>query len=180
MLDEQQWVTRAQAGDRDAFAALVERYWVRLQRWLSCLTHHTQAAEDLTQETFVKAWVGLRALRNAGQFAPWLYRIARNALVDWQRRTTFTGGLPNSLIGPDQEPAVHLVVDENKELFERACARLPPLFRAAFLLWTQEGFNQAQLAEALETTEETARWRVFKARQLLVKELRGALDQTKR
>ena len=125
-MQNEELVARAQAGDRDAFASLVERYWVRLQRWLTCLCGSAQEAEDLTAE-----------------------------------------------------PALYLEDQENQRLFERACARLPPLFRAAFLLWTQEGFSQAQLAEALETTEETARWRVYKARQILMKELRSALDQAK-
>jgi RNA polymerase sigma-70 factor (ECF subfamily) len=178
-MQDEELVTRAQTGDRDAFATLVERYWVRLQRWLACLCGNAQAAEDLTQEAFVKAWVGLRALRSADRFLPWLFRVARNAYVDWQRREPLSHALPDPLTGHVEEPVIQLEVRENQQLFERACARLPPLFRAAFLLWAQEGFSQAQLAEALETTEETARWRVYKARQILLRELRGALDRTK-
>jgi len=176
-MENEELVARAQAGDRDAFASLVERYWVRLQRWLTCLCGSAQEAEDLTQDAFVKAWVGLRALRSTQNFLPWLYRIARNVFIDWQRRATRTQKLPGAIAGTAAEPALYLEDQENQRLFERACARLPPLFRAAFLLWTQEGFSQAQLAEALETTEETARWRVYKARQILMKELRSALDQ---
>ena len=53
--DEDVLVSRAQQGDRQAFAALVEQYWDGLYRWLYHVTHHRQTAEDLAQEAFLKA-----------------------------------------------------------------------------------------------------------------------------
>jgi RNA polymerase sigma-70 factor, ECF subfamily len=181
--EEEDWVRRAQAGEREAFAPLVERYWGRLFRWLrGMLRHvpgHAQAAEDLAQEVLLKAWAALPALRSPAQFDGWLFRIARNCLTDRQRMEKPSLPLPEMAIARDPGPLAPLLVQENQRLLDEACALLPPLFRGPFLLWAQEEFSYAQIAEALEITEETARWRVFRARKFLVGALRRQLDQTK-
>ena len=59
-IEEAEWIRAAQAGDKSAFARLIERYWERLYRWLYRMTRDRHAAEDLTQETFLKALLFLR------------------------------------------------------------------------------------------------------------------------
>src|SRR5947209_6262107 len=81
---EQQWLLRARAGDRQAFAALVEHYWPRVYRWLYGLAGSTHVAEDLAQETFLSAWSALGRFEGTG-FRAWLFRIAGNRLIDLQR-----------------------------------------------------------------------------------------------
>jgi len=88
--DEQQWVRKAQAGDREAFAALIEGYWGRVYCWLQGLTGRSHAAEDLTQEVFLRAWEELRTLQEGSRFRSWLFRIARNCFLDSRR-----GGVPH-------------------------------------------------------------------------------------
>ena len=68
--EEPQLVLLAQAGDRQAFATLAERYWRRVFRWLYGLTHHTHLAEDLTQEAFLKAWRALGSFQPGPAFGP--------------------------------------------------------------------------------------------------------------
>ncbi len=173
--DDERWLVQAQLGDRQAFAALVNRYWGRVQRWLAGLTD-SQTAEDLTQEVFLKAWLALPALQARQQFRAWLFRIARNCWIDSRRAEKKAQPLPAQMSRPQPGPEAPLVVQENHRLLEEACARLPPLYRAAFLLWSREDFSYTQIADALAITEETARWRVFKARQSLVRALGRHLD----
>ena len=66
--EEHALVASAQRGDRPAFAVLVERYWERLYRWLYHVTHNRHAAEDLAQETFLKAFRGLGTFRTGSNF----------------------------------------------------------------------------------------------------------------
>ena len=81
LLIEEHLVLRdAQKGDRQAFAALVERYWDRLYRWLYHLTHDRHAAEDLTQEAFCKALAHLDRFQAGTNFRAWLFdRVAADA-----------------------------------------------------------------------------------------------------
>lgn len=87
---EQLLVERVQAGDRQAFDLLVAKYQRRLMRLVSRLVHDPAEAEDVVQETFIKAFRALRHFRGESAFYTWLYRIgintAKNFLVTQGRR----------------------------------------------------------------------------------------------
>src|SRR5262249_51063563 len=133
--EEQDRVRRARAGDRDAFAALVDLYWGRILGWLSGLTGRADLAEDLTRDVFVRAWVALPRLKSEPGFGPWLSRIARNRYRDSRRgpRAAPSRPLPPQAASPQPAPVETLVEREGAELLRSACARLPPTYRAAYL-----------------------------------------------
>ena len=76
-------------------------------------------------------------------------------------------------------PVEQAISREGMQLLARAVGRLPDEFKAAFLLRVEEGLSFRQVAEVVGTTEETARWRVFKARQKLMDVLAPQLEQEK-
>lgn len=180
--EEKDLVLRAQAGDRQAFAGLVDRYWMRVYRWLYGLAGNATEAEDLAQDAFLKVWTTLPSLADAGSFRPWLFRIARNGLIDRQRAVRPTGplGAAEAASSRDVGPLAEMLDREGQTMLKLACERLPEIHRAAFLLWTQEGLPYSEIAHVLGLTEETARWRVCKARHLIVKELGEYLDREPR
>lgn len=172
--EEADWVRAAQAGDRQAFARLVDRYWDRLYRWLYQLTQDRHTAEDLTQETFLKALAGLRSFRPGSHFRAWLFRIGHNNFVN-RKRSECRGNrpLPEEEVGWDRGASAELAAEQREwlERVQQEVVRLPLDFRAALLLRAFEGLSFREVARILHTTEETARWRVFKARQLLLQQL---------
>lgn len=164
----------AQAGDRPAFARLVEGYWPRLYRWLYHLTRDRHLAEDLAQEAFLRALANLGRFRVGTNFRAWLFRIAHNALLNVQRsagrrRTSLPDDLPTREPGPADSACSR----EALAGLAGAVERLPTEFKAALLLRVEEGLSFRQIAGVLDITEETARWRVFKARQKLLGQLEG-------
>lgn len=173
--NERDWVRRARTGDRVGFTELVKCYWDRIRRWLFGLTHHAHLAEDLAQETFVKAWVGLAGLEKDEHFRAWLFRIARNLALDSEKRPRVVIDLraPDEMPGKCEEPLAALVQDETRQRLREECERLPEPYRAAYLLWTQEEMPYAEIAQALAVSEVTARWRVCKARQALLARLQA-------
>ena len=170
---EAEWIRAAQGGDRSAFAPLVESYWDRVYRWLYRLTRDRHTAEDLTQETFLKALAAIQSFRAGSNFRAWIFKIGHNNFVNQKRSERRTRhSLPEDLAGPDVNEAESAV--ENRETLEvvaKAVSELPPDFRAALMLRVEEGLSFREVAKVLNTTEETARWRVFKARQKLMKVL---------
>jgi RNA polymerase sigma-70 factor (ECF subfamily) len=176
--EEDDWVQKSRTGDRVAFAALVDRYWDPLRRWLIGLCGHEQLAEDVTQEAFFRAWTGLPQLQAAVAFRVWLFRIARNCLVDGRRgpRGAAPAALPEDLADRAAGPVADVLEEEASQQLGEALARLPLPYRAAYLLLTQNQFSYAHIAEVLGVSEQTARWRVCKARQFLLKELRAYLE----
>ncbi len=166
---EERRIRAAQKGDRPALAALVEVYWDRLYRWLYHWTHDRHAAEDLTQETFLKAFAGLHSFRAGTNFAAWLFRIGHNNLSNHRRATgRFREPLPDDLEAREVGPCEEAEGREALEDVARALGRLPAEFRAALLLRAEQWLSFREIADVLDLTEETARWRVFKARQKLL------------
>jgi RNA polymerase sigma-70 factor (ECF subfamily) len=178
--EEHTLIHRAQQGDREAFALLVERYWHRLYRWLYHLAHDRHLAEDLAQDAFLRALVGLAGFRTGHSFQAWLFRIAHNNFVNKKRAARrVLQLLPEDLRAEGEGPAEQAMSREALRLLARAVGRLPTEFRAAFLLRVEENLSFREIAEVVETTEETARWRVFKARQKLMETLAPQLGSGK-
>jgi len=158
----------------------VETYYEPLYRWLYHLAHDRHAAEDLTQETFLKAFAALARFQAGSNFRAWLYRIAHNSFINQRRAAKRQREkLPEDLPGREPGPAERAEHSEERALLAEAVTRLPPEFRAAFLLRVEEGLSFRQIANVLGLTEETARWRVFKARQKLLRVLTPPLEQEK-
>ncbi len=176
--DEMRLIHEAQLGDRQAFATLVEAYWERLYRWLYHLTHHRQAAEDLVQETLLKSFAALKSFRPGSNFKAWLFRIAYNGFVNqWRALDRVRQPFPQQLADREESPLDQVLTREALQLLTRAVGRLPDDYRAAFLLRAEEGLSFREIAGVIGVTEETARWRVFKARQKLMNVLAPQLDQ---
>jgi RNA polymerase sigma-70 factor (ECF subfamily) len=177
--EELHWIQAAQAGDTRAYAALVDQYWPRVQRWLQGLTSDPQEAEDLTQDTFLKVWKALERFAAGSNFRAWLFCIARRCLIDRRRcgRSPDAGRLPDAVATPAPSPVSTLVARETLALVHQAVDRLPSSLREAFLLRTQEELSYQEIGKVMDLTEETARWRVFKARQTLLEELGDVLDK---
>ncbi|HMF14055.1 MAG TPA: sigma-70 family RNA polymerase sigma factor [Gemmataceae bacterium] len=175
--EEHAWVSASQRGERQAFARLVERYWDSLYRWLYHLTRDRHTAEDLVQETFLKAFRGLKRFEAGSNFKAWLFRIAHNSFANHRRANARARqALPADAVERGDGPAEQVVSREALQLLARAVAKLPDDFRAAFLLRAEEDLSFREIAGVLGLTEETARWRVYKARQKLVSVLAPQLD----
>lgn len=178
--DEAWLIQQAQEGRRTAFARLVDHYWDRLYRWLFHLCHDRHDAEDLAQETFLKALEALPHYRPQGAFASWLFRIAYHAFLNRRRqRRRVRLVLPADLPAPAPGPAEEALRREEWQRLLQAVGRLPTAYRAAFLLRVEQGLSFAQIAEVLEVPEATVRWRVFKARQKLLSLLAPLLEGKK-
>ncbi len=178
LADEHALIRSAQQGERQAFAALVEHYWDRLYRWLFHMTHDAHTAEDLTQESFLKAYRALASFEAGTNFQAWLFRIAHNAMANYRRANRrVRQPLPSQAASPQAGPADLAMTREAMQQLTRAIGRLPQDYRAAFLLRVEQDLSFREIAQAQNITEETARWRVFKARKKIMEVMEPYLDK---
>ena len=159
-------------GDREAFAQLVMFYNEALYRWVARLTGNSHAAEDLVQDTFVRAYQAITRLRPDTNLKAWLFRIAHNAYANWVRnRKGRNSTLPDEVLDTQAGPEELAQENETSQKLQQAIDKLPEEWKAALLLRIEEDMAFGEMAIALGTTEETARWRVYKARQKLMETL---------
>lgn len=174
---------RAADGDASSFAVLVERYQDRVYRLACRLTSETDAA-DILQETFLQAFRHLAAFRGEARFGTWLYRIATNASLMHRRSRARRPTEPLDPVLPrfdrdgrhDATPAELLTVSRADELLDRAAlaskareglARLPDIYRDAFVLRDLEDVPTAEVAAILDIAPAAVRQRVHRARLML-------------
>ena len=136
------------------------------------LTGDAGAAEERTQDVFVRAWDKLRSFRGESAFSSWLHRLAVNVVMN-ERRTTIRReqrvtpmATPEVLERGKGEPTVGLSID-----LERAIAALPEGAREVFVLYDIEGYSHGEIAELTGIAEGTSKAQLFRARQLLREKL---------
>jgi RNA polymerase sigma-70 factor (ECF subfamily) len=174
---------RAAAGDGSAFEAIVGRYQARVYRLACRLTSDTEAP-DVLQETFLQIYRHLPSFRGESRFGTWVYRIATNAALMHRRARARrpAESLDEFLPKFDANgrhlatPAELQVASSADELLDRqflaekardVIARLPDLYRDAFVLRDLEEMSTADVAEALGVDPATVRQRVHRARLML-------------
>ncbi|MCC5811961.1 MAG: RNA polymerase sigma factor RpoE [Ectothiorhodospiraceae bacterium] len=185
---DQELVTRVQAGEKAAFDLLVRKYQHKLIKMISRYVNDPSEAQDVAQETFIKAYRALPNFRGDSSFYTWIYRIgantAKNYLVaqgrrppgsdiDAQDAEQYVGD--SSLRETDTpEGLVHR--DEVERTVFDAIESLPDDLRTAITLRELDGLSYEEIAQAMECPVGTVRSRIFRAREAIEKRLRPLLE----
>lgn len=126
-------------------------------------------AQDLLQEVFLKAGAGLAGLTETSRLPGWLFRIARNAVIDHYRTRKETVPMPDTLAAPEAPESGE--TEALQAAFRRMIHHLPPPYREAILLTEFEGLTQQQYADRLGLSLSAAKSRVQRGRAELKKRL---------
>ena len=173
-------LARARQGDNEAFRALVERHSRSVFRLAFRMTGNEQDAEDVVQESFLRAYRQLGRFESRANFGTWLYRIVANCSVDLMRSKqarhdmTRSESLDEAVELPSRDTAGPERLAQSAEIQQRvrdALGALSPLERAAFTLRHHEGRSIDEISRTLGLGTSAAKHSVFRA----VKKLRAAL-----
>lgn len=174
-LSDKEAAARARAGEVDAFRVLVERHGRALFRLAYRMTGNEQDAEDLVQETLLRAFRELHRFDGRASFATWIYRICANCSLDlirarkcrqeagWFGEGDWTERLPSSAPSPERLAQS----GQMYQLLRPAMEQLSEMERTAFVLRHYEGCNIPQIASALGVEGGAAKHTVFRAVQKL-------------
>lgn len=178
-MEEKELVQRTMEGDEEAFGVLVKKYRTKVFNLAYSLTRDRDAADDLAQESFIKAYFALPRFKLKSGFGTWLYRIAMNTVKDYLRKKS---KVREVAFGKEIE---HLVIQEdemerkekkqqeeqNRRLVHEAIQSLPEKYQLILSLRDIQGFSYGEIADILNISPGTVDSRLHRARKSLRKKI---------
>ena len=158
---------RAQRGDERAFAQILRAYETPVFNYVYRIVGDRSLAEDLTQEVFLRVFQGLPKFSLRSKFTTWLFQVTKNRVLDELRASERR---PRALVALDDIAPLE-VLDQPVERLEeidalwRAVENLSTDLKMALLLRDVVGLSYTEIADALEVTLATVKWRIYKARE---------------
>ncbi len=182
---ELEWIKRAQRGDAEAFGFLVERYERRVFSLAYHLVNSREQVEDLAQEIFVKAFLGVRGFDARSSFATWLSRVAVNHCYDYLRRQRTSRVFYFSQMNEEGQRALEAKAESPpqeginvedrvalRDLAGKLLSRAPAEDRIILGLKELEELSVEEIAEILDLKESTVKVRLHRARKRMLKDFR--------
>lgn len=172
---EDQLVTRCRAGDLDAFSQVYDRYERQVFRYAYHILGHRDDADDIKQETFVKAYQAISSFRSESSLQTWLLKICGNLCRDkiksWDRRkVTYDSTLRDDVIGSTNfEDGPQAIVERKQvtEIIFRALKGMPAAQREIIVLHEVEDLSYEEIAAVLGCSRTSIKLRLFRARRSL-------------
>jgi RNA polymerase sigma-70 factor (ECF subfamily) len=174
MLDDGELIARARQGDREAFADLYQRYLPMIYAYVRARVFDDHDAEDLTEQVFLRAFQTLSRYQGRGwPYSAFLYRIARNLLVDHIRRARPALPVEAAEVHPDPAPSADeaLIQREERRQLQQALGRLPADYQEVIRLRLLLSLPTATAAQWLGRSEGAVRVLLYRAMQALRREL---------
>jgi len=182
-------VQKAGKGDKEAFRELVERYQRRVLAVVVGMLHDREAALEVTQETFIKAYRSIDGFKGDASFYTWIYRIAVNLAIDYQRREWRKPILESGRGGEDEartedpierarsedpgaDPFLAAKDAELRRRLREAIDELTPDHKAVILLRELEGLSYEEISRVMQCSKGTVMSRLHYARKKLQARLR--------
>jgi RNA polymerase sigma-W factor len=178
-------IRHAVDGDQKAYAELVSRYQAQIFNLILRMVRSREEAQDLTQETFIKAFNSLSSFNAEYAFSTWLYKIAVNSCIDHFRKKRIKAyPLDNPIAGKDGElsrefadssqgPESGLLNQEKSAQIQEAILALPEKYREAIILRHAQDKSYEEIAAILKVPIGTVKVRIFRGREILKKKLRA-------
>lgn len=185
MDDEAAIIEQALAGSQRAYTALSNRHRQAVYHIVFKIVRNEETARDLVQETFMKAFSSLASYRSEYRFSTWLYKIAANCSIDFLRKKridalsldrpleTKDGTVELEVADYSFHPERDLERKQQRVTIEEAIDTLPPKYREVIIYRHKDDKSYEEIADLLSVPVGTVKARIFRARELLKKKLRG-------
>ena len=178
-------IADALKGSQKAYVALTQRHQVAIFHIIFKIVHDKETANDLVQETFMKAFASLASYRSEYRFSTWLYKIAANCSIDFLRKKkinalsldqqleTKDGKVTFEVPDYSYHPEMELERKEQRFNIEEAIDSLPEKYKEVIIYRHKDDKSYEEIADLLNIPVGTVKARIFRARELLKKKLKG-------
>lgn len=187
-LEDDKFVKRAIEGDQDAYKDLMDKYQKPLYFHVLKMVRNHEQVEDLVQEAFMKAFNNLNSYNTNYAFSTWLYRITTNHTIDYLRKkklkTTSINdpvktkdGEMEIQISDDAETDRDIIRKERKKIIHNAINDLPKKYRRVIEMRHLQELSYQEIADQLDLPLGTVKAHIFRAREMLYKELKDKREK---
>jgi RNA polymerase sigma-70 factor (ECF subfamily) len=174
--DDSMLARKAQRGDRQAFEVILTRYQRPIFSFIFNFFHDQALCEDLTQETFLRAFRFIKSFRTGEKLSTWLFSIARNLCIDELRRmqrgkTVHIDSVDPEVLATDGDgggnPVTAFVQVQEGEILRRAIARLPEKYRACIVLFYFNELSYEEISEVMKLSLSNTKILLFRGKKML-------------
>ncbi|HMA77235.1 MAG TPA: sigma-70 family RNA polymerase sigma factor [Candidatus Krumholzibacteriaceae bacterium] len=186
-MDDSELMYRTAAGDQRAFRELVERYQRPIYNFFFRSTASREDAEDLTQKLFLNLYKSSGRYRKRSSFKTYIYKIASNLAISFARKNKNRTVIPfdqeeesgniSEELPYGRDPVLDIQASELEGSLKAALVKLPPDLSSAIDLRVRKGFAYREIAEIMGKSISAVESMIFRARKILLVELKEVLDQ---
>lgn len=169
-IDEHKLIALTQQGDTEAFNSLVTKYQYRIHTVIQRQVRDPETAKDLCQETFLKAYLAINTFRGDSAFYSWIYRIAKNVCIDFQRKQQMEHNIDplhavdeRRILNTHPDPSDVLQKQELRQMLRGAIQLLPPTRKHVFFLRYSQQLPIKEITILLNKSEGTIKAHLYKA-----------------
>lgn len=188
-MEDKELIAHAIDGDQDAYKRLMKKYHNAIYHLIVRMIGYGEEVEDLTQEAFIKAFNSLSSFNYEFAFSTWIYKIATNNCIDYLRKKKLkTFSIDKPISGQDGEQHFEIPDDSNTPdtgilkqqqsiTIQNAIDSLPDKYRMVIVMRHQQEKSYEEIALELNLPLGTVKAHIFRAREMLYKQLRGKVGQ---
>ena len=168
-------ILRTRRGESEAYGELVERHQNSVFNVCYRLLHERAAAEDMAQESFIRAYERIASFDVERPFGPWIRRVAANVCLNMLESQRPTGELDEEQAGDEtQHPEATIEVRERSELIRTALSELAPQYRIAIELRHYQELSYEEIAAEMKIPLSAVKSHLFRARKILAEKLNAS------
>ncbi len=187
-IEDKQLIAAAIAGKQEAYKRLMKKYHNAIAHLIMRMVGTQGDVEDLTQEAFIKAFNSLESFNDEFAFSTWLYKIATNNCIDYLRKRKLkTFSIDRPIGGEDSAPQYEIPDEshtpdgeilrtQQNTAIQHAIDALPEKYRIVIVMRHQEEKSYEEIATELDLPLGTVKAHIFRAREMLYKQLRGVVN----
>ncbi|MGP4074027.1 RNA polymerase sigma factor SigW [Piscibacillus sp. B03] len=178
-----QLIKQVKKGNHEAFGEIIEHYQHGIYQHCYRMLGNHHDAQEMTQETFVRAYTSIQSFKQKNKFAPWLYRIATNLSIDWMRKKKplhildqpisddYNSTYVDQIIQEGPTPEESVQDQELNNTIQQAILELPSKYRAVIVLKYVRDLSLEEIAETLDLPVGTVKTHLHRGREALRKSL---------
>lgn len=173
-------------GEQELYSVLIDRYSGKVYSTAYRYTHNHEEARDLVQDILIKVYNNLSKFKLDSKFSTWLYRIAVNSCIDWNRKNSSRliklawssdeNDILENLTDESAEPEQALLKQEHRELIEALVKEMPEIYKTVLILYYFEELKIQEMSLVLECPKKTVETRLYRARSILKARFRQELS----